>query len=107
MNSLKSHFSVARRRKYSASLSLFSCYDCLSQCLLVSACAVKFFVDVEFEIGFSYPVQRNSDLPVSSIVKQHVVSINSQQRPPEVPLSVDWLASLHLRLASCKTLVIR
>ena len=74
---------------------------------LVSASPAEFLVNVYFQIGLLDPIEWYSDLPISTIVKQYVVTIDAQQRPAKVPLTVNWLASLHLRLTSNKPLKIR
>src|SRR5262245_37154550 len=63
----------------------------------------QFLVYINFQVGLGNQIQRNTHLPVSSILKEHVVAVDSQQAAPEIALSVNRLALFHLRLAARET----
>src|SRR5215510_3457224 len=65
--------------------------------------AAQLLADVNLQIGFSNQIQRNSHLPVSPVLKKHVVAIHSQQTTPKIALPINWLPGFHLRLAARET----
>ena len=60
----------------------------------------QFFGHVYFQIRLRNNVQGNTHLPVCSILKKHVVALNSEQEAPEVSLSIDGLPRFQLGLTA-------
>jgi hypothetical protein len=64
--------------------------------------ASQLFVYVYFQIRLRNRIQGDTHLAAGSIFEKHVVAFNSQQTTFEIALAVDWLARLHLCVATGK-----
>jgi hypothetical protein len=62
--------------------------------------AAKFLTHIHFQIRLCYRIQRNTHRPAGSILKNHVVALDSKQATAEIALAVNRLARLHLRVAA-------
>src|SRR5437867_301304 len=73
---------------------------------MLSTTLAKLFANVHFKVRFGNNFEWYSHLPIGSIVKKHVVAINTQQPTSEITLSVNRLARLHFGVATCEALII-
>src|SRR6185295_7986468 len=55
---------------------------------------------VYLDVRLGYQIQRNTHLPAGSILKKHVVALDSQQTTAKIALAVNRLPRLHLRVAT-------
>jgi len=60
----------------------------------------QLLANIHFYIRLRNRIQRNTHLPAGSILKKHVVALDSQQTTSKIALSVNRLPRLHLRVAT-------
>ena len=62
----------------------------------------QFLTNIHFNIRLRNRIQRNTHLAAGSILKKHVVALDSQQTTSKIALAVNRLPRLHLRIATGK-----